>query len=77
MKAISRLGFWVLLLNLCCGYFLIVNAGEMISSDPVTRLGLFYPPLSESIGRADVVVSFVCGYKSKLPVSGCQCVKLS
>jgi phosphonate transport system substrate-binding protein len=36
----------------------MVNAEETNSSDPVMRLGLFYPPLSENISRADVIVSF-------------------
>lgn len=56
MTPLSLLGFWCLLMSLSCLF--VVHAEENNSPDPVMRLGIFYPPISDGVSRADVVVSF-------------------
>jgi len=56
MKKLIRLGFFSLLLY-CCSFF-VAHAKAIISEDPVMRLGIFYPPISDTASRADVVVAF-------------------
>lgn len=57
MKIKVQLSFWYLLLTLHCCFF-SAHAEEITSSDPVMRLGIYYPPISDNVSRADVVVSF-------------------
>ena len=56
MKKLIRLGFWSLFLY--CSCFFIAYAEKNRSVDPVMKLGIFYPPISDSASRADVAVSF-------------------
>lgn len=59
MKIKVQLSFWYLLITLhCCCCFSSAHAEEITSSDPVMRLGIYYPPISDNVSRADVVVSF-------------------
>jgi len=59
MKTITRFSIGYLLFALyCCSYFFTAHAEEHVSPDPVMRLGIYYPPISDNVSRADVVVSF-------------------
>jgi ABC-type phosphate/phosphonate transport system substrate-binding protein len=58
MNILPRLSFWLLLIYLCCGSFFVAYAEEINPPDPVMRLGLFYPPISDNVSRADVILSF-------------------
>ncbi|MDO9163976.1 MAG: PhnD/SsuA/transferrin family substrate-binding protein [Methylococcaceae bacterium] len=57
MKTITRFSIGYLLFALYCCFF-TAHAEEHIPLDPVMRLGIYYPPISDNVSRADVVVSF-------------------
>jgi phosphonate transport system substrate-binding protein len=58
MKTLSHFKFWLWFFCLGLHFGLTANAEQLGSSDPVMRLGIFYPPISDSVSRADVVLSF-------------------
>jgi hypothetical protein len=58
MKVFVRFGFLSLWLYLCCCYVPMAQAEAASPTDPIMKLGIFYPPISDSASRADVAVSF-------------------
>ena len=58
MKKLLGFYFWRFLLCLCCCCALAHAENKDAESDSVLRLGIFYPPISDTASRADVGVSF-------------------
>jgi ABC-type phosphate/phosphonate transport system substrate-binding protein len=58
MKVFVRFGFLSVWLYLCCFGFSVAQSEIASPTDPVMKLGIFYPPISDTASRADVAVSF-------------------